>query len=109
VSVDTPAPAALPPANAGAMWACGPDVHFLPPAERAPRRRKFGMVFQMASAFDSLTVVEDGAPALPTENVDHMKMTAAEKLSVTSTVVSHDQASASGSADRIAMIHGGLS
>jgi phospholipid/cholesterol/gamma-HCH transport system ATP-binding protein len=47
--------------DAGKVWVDGVDVHSLTPAEMAQFRRKFGMVFQMAALFDSLTVEENCA------------------------------------------------
>jgi phospholipid/cholesterol/gamma-HCH transport system ATP-binding protein len=55
--------------SAGKIWVDGIDVHSLSAAELAPFRRKFGMVFQMAALFDSLTVEENCAFPL----VEHTK------------------------------------
>jgi len=55
--------------TAGKVWVDGTDVHSLGPADLAPFRRKFGMVFQMAALFDSLTVEENCAFPL----IEHTK------------------------------------
>ncbi len=60
--------------SGGKVWVDGTDVHSLKPAELAPFRRKFGMVFQMAALFDSLTVEENCAFPL----VEHTKKSKAE-------------------------------
>lgn len=60
--------------TAGHIWVDGTDVHALSPSEIANFRRKFGMVFQTAALFDSLTVEENVAFPL----VEHTKLKKAE-------------------------------
>lgn len=60
--------------DAGHVWVDGVDVHGLGQAEIAQFRRKFGMVFQMAALFDSLTVEENVAFPL----VEHTRKSKAE-------------------------------
>src|SRR5262245_28883118 len=55
--------------DAGHIWVDGTDVHSLTAAQIAQFRRKFGMVFQMAALFDSLSVEENCAFPL----VEHTK------------------------------------
>jgi phospholipid/cholesterol/gamma-HCH transport system ATP-binding protein len=56
--------------SSGHVWVDGVDIHALGDAELATFRRKFGMVFQNAALFDSLTVEENCAFPL----VEHTKM-----------------------------------
>lgn len=60
--------------SAGKVWVDGIDVHALDSAEIARFRKKFGMVFQMAALFDSLTVEENVAFPL----VEHTRRSKAE-------------------------------
>jgi phospholipid/cholesterol/gamma-HCH transport system ATP-binding protein len=60
--------------TSGKVWVDGVDIHSLGDAELATFRRKFGMVFQNAALFDSLTVEENCAFPL----VEHTKMRKAE-------------------------------
>ncbi len=60
--------------TSGHVWVDGTDIHTLSDAQLATFRQKFGMVFQNAALFDSLTVEENCAFPL----VEHTKMTKAE-------------------------------
>jgi phospholipid/cholesterol/gamma-HCH transport system ATP-binding protein len=56
--------------NEGHVWVDGVDVHSLDPTQLAEFRKKFGMVFQSAALFDSLSVEENLAFPL----VEHTKL-----------------------------------
>jgi phospholipid/cholesterol/gamma-HCH transport system ATP-binding protein len=56
--------------TSGHVWVDGTDIHSLSSAEIAVFRRKFGMVFQSAALFDSLTVEENCAFPL----IEHTNM-----------------------------------
>src|SRR5215470_16427703 len=56
--------------TSGKIWVDGVDIHSLSDAALATFRQKFGMVFQNAALFDSLTVEENCAFPL----VEHTKM-----------------------------------
>src|SRR5262249_52071338 len=56
--------------TSGRVWVDGTDIHALGAAEIAVFRRKFGMVFQSAALFDSLSVEENCAFPL----IEHTKM-----------------------------------
>ena len=60
--------------NSGHIWVDGTDVLALTPVELAKFRRKFGLVFQFAALFDSLTVEENCAFPLK----EHTKKSPAE-------------------------------
>ena len=60
--------------SSGHVYVDGTDIHTLGPAEIAVFRRKFGMVFQSAALFDSMTVEENCAFPL----IEHTKMHKAE-------------------------------
>jgi phospholipid/cholesterol/gamma-HCH transport system ATP-binding protein len=47
--------------DSGQVWVDGTDIFSLPAAELAQFRRKFGLVFQFAALFDSLSVEENCA------------------------------------------------
>lgn len=47
--------------DAGHIWVDGEDITELPESELARERRKFGMLFQHAALFDSMTVAENVA------------------------------------------------
>ncbi|MSP15890.1 MAG: ABC transporter ATP-binding protein [Myxococcales bacterium] len=64
--------------DAGHVWVDGIDPATLDSAEIARFRRKFGMVFQMAALFDSLTVEENCAFPL----VEHTKKSPVEIRSI---------------------------
>lgn len=57
--------------TSGKIWVDGVDIHSLSDAALAKFREKFGMVFQNAALFDSLTVEENCAFPL----VEHSRMT----------------------------------
>jgi phospholipid/cholesterol/gamma-HCH transport system ATP-binding protein len=60
--------------TSGKVWVDGTDIHALGAADIAVFRRKFGMVFQSAALFDSLTVEENCAFPL----IEHTKLGKAE-------------------------------
>jgi phospholipid/cholesterol/gamma-HCH transport system ATP-binding protein len=60
--------------TSGKIWVDGVDIHSLSDSALAKFREKFGMVFQNAALFDSLTVEENCAFPL----VEHTKMTKTE-------------------------------
>ena len=161
--------------DAGAIYVDGQDIVSLPEVALNQVRRKFGMLFQYAALFDSMTVEENvafplkehskksraeirdivrdmlnslglyniekklpselsggmrkrvglaraivlepeiliydepttGLDPIATKNVDDMIVDIAQRLGVTSVVISHDMASTFRIADRIAMLSGG--
>lgn len=162
--------------DSGSIKVDGEDITHLGTTDLIRVRRKFGMVFQQAALFDSMSVFDNvafpllehtrlskeeiakrvmeklalvgleeaahkfpselsggmrkrvglaravvldaqcvlydepttGLDPLTTENVDQMILDAAERLQVTSVVISHDVGSALNIADDIAVIHDGL-
>src|SRR3990172_6467159 len=86
----------------GSVRVDGVDIFNLNEGDLNDIRKKFGMLFQGAALFDSLTVWENVGFALM-QHTDFSK----EKINVTGVAITHDMTSAYKIGDRIAMLYEG--